>query len=64
MKDKILKDRAYKIAENCGYDGYQTASRSSKWVTRNEQLAEYLHKTLLKNSKEEKSMQDLKTIIG
>ena len=50
MKDKILKDRAYKIAKNCGYDGYQTASRSSKWVTRNEQLAEYSHKTLLKNS--------------
>ena len=25
ISDKILKDRAYEIAPNCGYDGYQIA---------------------------------------
>ena len=25
ISDKILKDRAYDIARNCGYDGYQKA---------------------------------------
>ena len=28
ISDKILKDRAYKIARNCGYDGYQRALAS------------------------------------
>ena len=28
MSDKILKDRAYEIARNRGYDGYQRALAS------------------------------------
>ena len=28
ISDKILKDRAYEIAKNCNYDGYQRASAS------------------------------------
>ena len=28
ISDKILKDRAYEIARNCGYDGYQRALAS------------------------------------
>ena len=28
ISDKILKDRAYKVARNCGYDGYQRALAS------------------------------------
>ena len=33
-------------------------------ISVNEQLAEELHKPVLKNSKEEKSMQDLNIIFG
>ena len=28
ISDKILKDRAYEIARNCNYDGYQRALAS------------------------------------
>ena len=28
ISDKILKDRAYEIARNCGYDGHQRALAS------------------------------------
>ena len=28
ISDKILKDRAYEIARNCNYDGYQRVSAS------------------------------------
>ena len=69
-----MKDRAYKIARNRGYDGYQWAlasmvykffdKKSGSGISVNEQLAEELHKPVIKNSKEEKSMQDLKTIFG
>ena len=75
ISDKSLKDRAYEIARNWKYDGYQRASASvfykffdkktGSGVSVNEQLAEELHKPVIKKkSKEEKSMRDLKTIFG
>ena len=68
---KILKDRAYEIARNCEYGGYQRAlarifytfliiKKTESGVRVNEQLIEELKKEL----KEEKSMWDLKTILG
>ena len=56
ISDKILKDRAYEIKKNCGYDGYQRALASTVYkffvkkrgsgISVNEQLAEELHKAL------------------
>ena len=50
ISDKILKDTAYKIAINCGYDGYQRAlasmvykffyKKTGSGISLNEQLAE------------------------
>ena len=58
ISDKILKDRAYKIARNGGYDRYQRvlASMVCKFFDKktelgasvNEQLAEELHKPVIK----------------
>ena len=77
-----MRDRAYEIARNRGYDGYKKAlasmvykffdkkagsgviATSKVWVSVNEQLAEELHKTVIKNLKEEKFMRDLKTLFG
>ena len=71
---KILKDRAHEIARNRAYDDWKRALASmiSKFfdkktgagVSINKQLAEEVHKSVTKNWKEEKSMQDLKTIFG
>ena len=55
---KILKDRAYEIARNCGYNGYQRAlasmiynfsdkkTGSGERASVNDQLAEELHKSV------------------
>ena len=58
---KILKDRAYQIARNCNYDGYQRALASMIYkffdkkkgsdITVNEQLVEELHKPIIKKVK-------------
>ena len=74
ISDKILKDRAYEIATNPKYDGYQRvlASTVDKFfvkktgpgVSVNEELAQELQKPVIKNSKEEKSMLGLKIIFG
>ena len=58
ISDKILKDRAYEIARNCNYDGYQKALASMVYKffdkktglggSVNEQLAELLHKPVTK----------------
>ena len=71
ISDKILKDRAYEIARNRNYDGYERALASmvckffdknaGSRISVNEQLAKELKK--LKNSKEKKYMRDLKTIF-
>ena len=58
ISDKVLKDRAHEIAKNWKYDGYQRASASMFYkffdkktgsgVSVNEQLAEELHKPVIK----------------
>ena len=60
-KDKILKDRAYEIARNRGYYGYQRASASMVYrffdkktgsgISINDQLAEEFHKPVIKKFK-------------
>ena len=77
--NKILRDKAFNIAKNPKYDGYQRglASMVYKFFGKkpasssvniplefNEQLAKELHKPLLKNLKKEKFILDLKIIFG
>ena len=69
-----MKDRAYEIARNGEYDGYQRALASMVYkffdkkiglgISVNEQLAYKLHEPVIKNSKEEMYMRDLKAIFG
>ena len=69
-----LSIRAYEIARNRKYDGYQRALASMVYkfldkktgseVSVNEQLAQELHKPVIKTLKTKKSMRDLKTIFG
>ena len=59
-----MKDRAYEIARNHGYDGYQRALASMDYkffdkktgsgISVNEQLAEELHKPVTKKFKRRK----------
>ena len=66
MMQHILKDRAYKIAKNCGYDGYQRAlaimvykffdKKTESRVSVNEQLAEELHKPVIKKIQKKKNL--------
>ena len=61
ISDNILKDKAYEIAVNCKYDGFQTALASMVYkifgkktgseVSVNEQLAEELRKPVIKKIK-------------
>ena len=56
-----MKDRAYDNAKNCGYDGYQGAlasmiykffdKKTGSGMNINEQLAEELHKPVIKEFK-------------
>ena len=78
--DKVLRDKAFNTAKNPKYDGYQRGLASmvykffdkksaSNGVANNEikqnlQLAEELHKPIIKNFKKEQFIQDLKTIFG
>ena len=58
ISDKILKDSAYEIARNHGYDGYQRAlasmvhkffdKKTGSGINLNEHLAEELHKPVTK----------------
>ena len=66
ISDKVLEDRAHEIARNHNYDGYQRAFASMVYnffdkktglgagVCVNEQLAEELHKPVMKNFKRRK----------
>ena len=64
ISDKILKERAYEIARNRNYDGYQRALASMVYnffdkktglgVSVNEQLAKELHKPVIKKYKRKK----------
>ena len=64
ISDKILKDRAYEIARNHGYDGYQRPLASIVYkfcdkktrseISVHEQLAKELHKPVIKKFKRRK----------
>ena len=64
ISDKVLKDRAYEIAKNCGYDGYQRAlvsmvykifdKKTGPRASVNEQLDEELHKPVTERFKKRK----------
>ena len=80
VADKILRDKASNIAKDPKYDGYQRAlasmvykffdkesegsSVNTKLALQNQQLAEELHKPIIKKFKKEKYMQHLKIIFG
>ena len=58
ISNKILKDRAFEIATNCNYDGYQRAlasmvykffdKKTGSGVSVNGQLEEELHERVIK----------------
>ena len=68
-----MKDRAYKIARNPKYDGYQKGLESMVYkffdkktrseVSVNDELAQELNKVVIKNSKEGNCMLGLKVIF-
>ena len=85
--DKVLRDKAFNIAKNPNYGGYQrglasmvykffdkkSASLPDKSVSGSgvnmevkpsEQLAEELHKPIIRNFKKEQFILDLKTIFA
>ena len=80
IADKTLRNKAFNIAKDPKYDGYQRKLASmiyelfdkksagsvvnTKLTPQNRQLAEELHKPLLKNFKKGKYMQHLKIIFG
>ena len=74
---KVLRDKAFNIAKDPKYDGYQRGLASMvykffdkktgggiKYVPQNEQLAEELHKPILRKFKRRKCIQHSKTIFG
>ena len=66
--DKVLKNKAFNIAKDLKYDGYQrglgsmaykffdkkTAGSGVKSIAQNEQLTDELHKPIIRNLKKEK----------
>ena len=83
IADKILRNRAFNIAKDPKYDGYQRGLASmvykcfdkkssgsgakhviTKISPQNQQLAEELHKPIIRNLKKERYMQHLKIIFG
>ena len=78
VADKVLGDKAFTIAKDPKYDGYQrgltsmvykfsdkrTAGSSIKSTPQNEQLAEELHKPIIKKLKNEWCIQHSKTVFG
>ena len=76
--DKVLRDRAFNIAKDPKYDGYQrglasmvykffhkkTAGNGIKSMPPNEQLAKERHKPIIKKFRKEKCIQHLKTIFA
>ena len=67
-----MKDRAYKIARNLNYDGYQTAlasmvykffdKKTGSGVSANEELAEEIHKPIIKNFKKKKKKKEKRKV--
>ena len=79
VSDQVLRDKAFKIASNLKYDGYQrglafmvykcfdkksAGSGIKNEFKQNQQLAEELHKTIIREFKKEKFIHHLKTIFG
>ena len=77
--DKVLSDKAFNIAKNTKYDGYQRGLASMVYIffdkksegsgvnneiKQNEELAKELHKPIIKKLKKEKYILHLKTIFG
>ena len=77
--EKVSRDKAFNIAKNPKYDGYQRGLASMVYkffdkkskdsgvnieVRHNEQLAEELNKPIIRNVKKEPFVQDLKIIFG
>ena len=77
--DKILRDKAFSIAKNPKYDGYQRGLPSMVYklfdnisagsgvnvpLEFNEQLAKELHKPIIKKFRKEKFVLDLEMISG
>ena len=77
--DKVLSDKAFNIAKNTKYDGYQRGLASMVYIffdkksegsgvnneiKQNEELAKELHKPIIKKLKKEKYFLHLKTIFG
>ena len=78
--DKILRDKAFNIAKNPKYDGYQRGLASMVYkffdkkskgsgianneIKQNLQLAKELHKPIIRNFKKEQFILDLKAIFG
>ena len=70
ISDKILKDRAYEIARNSNYDGYQRAlanmvykffdKKTGSEISVNEQLAVELHKPEIAKFKRRKVYESFK----
>ena len=68
--DKVLRDKTFNIAKNPKYDGYQRELASTVYkflikktsgsgIKQNEQLAEVLRKTVIKNLTKEKCIHHL-----
>ena len=77
VSDEVLKDKAFNIAKNPKYDGYQTglasmicnffdkkSSGSGIKSLTNQQLANKIHKPIIKNLKVEKYIHHLKIYLG
>ena len=76
--DIFLRDKAFNIANDPKHDGYKKglasmvykffdkkiAGSGIKSMPQNEQLAEELHKPIIKNLRKEKYIQHSKTIFG
>ena len=80
--DNVLRDKAFNIAKNPKYGGYQRGLASlvykffdkktkgsgvtlaNKSIPQNEQLAEELHKPIIRKFKKKKYIQHSKTIFG
>ena len=79
QSDKVLKDKAFKIASDPKYDGYQSMLASIVYeffdkkskggsvkneVKENQQLSNELHKPIIRNLKRGKCILSIKTIFG
>ena len=77
LLDKVLRNKAFKIASNPKYDGYQRALASMVYkffdkkssgraikAEPNYQLANELHRKIIRNLREEKFIYFLETIFG